>query len=246
MNALSAETLLRVWEENFPLHPIQRSLALLAAAWPERSAAEWGRASVGQRDTCLLALREALFGSELQTTTACPRCGERLESIFHTHQIRVGIPTLPSAPAELCLHEQEFEIRYRLPTSEDLLVLTAEPARMSGGAALLDRCVQKVWRHGAECQRGELSPEVVALLTEEIARHDCDAHIEIGLTCPVCRHTWSATFDIVSYLWSEIGDWAARLLQDVHVLASAYGWHERDILALSATRRRLYLELAQS
>jgi hypothetical protein len=29
----------------------------------------------------------------------------------------------------------------------------------------------------------------------------------------------------------------------VHVIASAYGWSERDILAMSAARRRLYLDV---
>ncbi len=50
-------------------------------------------------------------------------------------------------------------------------------------------------------------------------------------------------FDILSYLWTEIEDWAQRLLVDVHTLAVSYGWSERDILALSPRRRRMYLEL---
>jgi hypothetical protein len=33
---------------------------------------------------------------------------------------------------------------------------------------------------------------------------------------------------------------------DVHALASAYGWSEREILALSDTRRRLYLEMVSA
>jgi len=51
------------------------------------------------------------------------------------------------------------------------------------------------------------------------------------------------TFDILTYLWSEIEDWAQRLLLEVHTLALAYGWSERDILAMSPRRRRLYLEM---
>jgi hypothetical protein len=53
-------------------------------------------------------------------------------------------------------------------------------------------------------------------------------------------------FDVVSYLWGEIEDWAERLLRDVHSLAAAYGWSERDIVGMSALRRRLYLELANA
>ena len=49
------------------------------------------------------------------------------------------------------------------------------------------------------------------------------------------------TFDIGAFFWSEIDAWAGRILQQVHVLASAYGWSERDVLALSPVRRQLYL-----
>jgi hypothetical protein len=61
---------------------------------------------------------------------------------------------------------------------------------------------------------------------------------------PGLRHSWDVLFDIVSFFWAEIGAWAQRLLREVHALASAYGWREADILALSAWRRRQYLDLA--
>jgi hypothetical protein len=48
-------------------------------------------------------------------------------------------------------------------------------------------------------------------------------------------------FDIVTFLWREIENLAGHLLRDVHTLASAYGWRESDILALSAARRDFYL-----
>ena len=62
-------------------------------------------------------------------------------------------------------------------------------------------------------------------------------------TCPACTFTWSEPFDIVTFFWAEIDAWARRLLADVHVLASSYGWSERDILALSPVRRQYYLEM---
>ena len=39
--------------------------------------------------------------------------------------------------------------------------------------------------------------------------------------------------------------WARRTLRDVHVLARAYGWREADVLALSPTRRQIYVELSR-
>ena len=67
----------------------------------------------------------------------------------------------------------------------------------------------------------------------------------INLSCPACAGAWSATFDIAGFLWKEIHAWAKTALRGVHVLARAYGWRESDVLALSPTRRQIYLELAR-
>ena len=72
---------------------------------------------------------------------------------------------------------------------------------------------------------------------------DPQAHIEMAMRCPECALDWTAPFDVVSFLWQELDTWAARTLREVHVLASAYGWSEHDILEISPMRRRRYLEL---
>ena len=69
------------------------------------------------------------------------------------------------------------------------------------------------------------------------------AWTELALACPECGHRWTETFDIVSFLWAELDSCAHRLVGDVHSLASAYGWRESDVLALSPSRRQAYLEL---
>jgi len=48
------------------------------------------------------------------------------------------------------------------------------------------------------------------------------------------------------FLWTEITSQARRLLHEVHLLATTYGWHEADILAMSAIRRQYYLEMVAS
>jgi hypothetical protein len=53
-------------------------------------------------------------------------------------------------------------------------------------------------------------------------------------------------FDIASYFWDEINAWANRILREVHILASRYGWSERDILALSPWRRQFYLDMVNA
>jgi hypothetical protein len=59
----------------------------------------------------------------------------------------------------------------------------------------------------------------------------------------MCTYSWHAAFDIATYLATEVHTWASRQLREVHDLARAYGWSEAEILAMSPTRRRAYLEL---
>ena len=106
---------------------------------------------------------------------------------------------------------------------------------------LLERCLLEIehLKHETVLQDGELKTAI----TQAMLQADPQALIELQLNCPNCGHTWTALFDIANFLWRELDAWARRTLRDVHKLASAYGWSETQILALSPTRRRLYLEL---
>jgi hypothetical protein len=66
------------------------------------------------------------------------------------------------------------------------------------------------------------------------------------LCCSSCKRELQAELDIVSFFWTEINSWAMRMLREIHSLASTYGWTESDILAMSAARRQVYLELVQA
>ena len=64
----------------------------------------------------------------------------------------------------------------------------------------------------------------------------------INLDCPGCGRRWSAPFELAEFVWTEVDRCARRLLADVHTLASAYGWREADVLAVSPARRAFYLQ----
>lgn len=245
MNAPSAEDLLRVWEESHRAHPIRRALALLEVASPDIGGGGWAVVPVGQRDVRLVELYETLFGRQLQTVTRCPRCSERLESSFATRDIHVQ-PVATSAKETLRLRARRYSIEYRLPNSEDLLWVGAMDDADEASMELLRRCVIGAKIAGKDRGVEHLSAEVVERLTDEMAKQDPVADVQVQLSCPACRHVWSACFDIVSYFWSELNDWAQRILADVNVLARVYGWSEREILNLSPTRRRHYLELVRA
>lgn len=213
-----------------------RAVTLLHAAWPESAAGGWVSASIGDRDRALLRLREQLFGSRVEATARCPNCGQRLEMSFTVADITSPPPSDMAYPRRLSM--DGYELSYRAPTTADLLALGA-----GGGAVdLLERCVEAL--HAGErfdCRR--LPEAVTQAVSDAMAAADPQADVQVEMDCPGCAHRWNATFDILSFLWGEIEDWAAIALREVHALASAYGWTEREVLSLSPRRRRIYLEM---
>jgi hypothetical protein len=51
---------------------------------------------------------------------------------------------------------------------------------------------------------------------------------------------------MAAFLWAEIEARARRLLREVHILATAYGWTEAEVLSLGENRRARYVERVQS
>lgn len=239
MRALSASELLGTWEQGLSRPPFQRALTLLAAACPE-TADTLAEFSLGQRDACLLTLREWTFGPQLVSLAVCPNCGERLELTFDVADLRVVSESEPGGI--LSFSRDGYEVHFRLPTCHDL----AEAGGHDVAAArsgLLEQCLLAVYYQGEERPASELSDSIVEAVVEQMAQADPQAEVQLNLSCPVCGHCWPAIFDIEAYFWSEINAWAYRCLRDVHRLASAYGWREADILALNQGRRQFYLDM---
>ena len=235
MRTLTAAELLIAWERGRPQPPVRQALTLLAAACPETPAEALAELCIGERDGRLLTLREWTFGSRLDALARCPACGQRLDVTFATDDIRAT----ESPQREIELTAAGSEIRCRLPTSADLIAAAADGDVAGMPARLLQRCLLE------SRPVNELPPEVVTAVAERMAQADPQADVRLGLTCPYCASAWEAPFDVVSYFWTEIDAWARRVLRDVHTLASAYGWREADILAMSAWRRQCYLEMVQ-
>ena len=241
MRVLTASTLLGVWERGVGESSVAQALSLLAAAAPDRAIGDLMRLPIGRRDALLLQLRERLFGSRVQTVIRCPKCHDDLDLAFDVRQIRVPIDT--NARAEFSCSVDEYQVTFRLPTSEDLLMVLYKPEPDAAKQLLLERCLLRVIHRGEVAT--ELPSSFIERVIEQMALADPQGDVQLAVTCGVCGHQWQALFDIVSFVWREIGAWVKRLLREVHLLASAYGWAEADILELSAWRRQYYLDMVQ-
>jgi hypothetical protein len=230
-------TLIDAWEEMTALPRPWREVALLARVSGEPPDT-LARLPIGERDRRLLALRTAVLGGRLDCETLCPACGARLE-------IAVEASALACAPIatdeQAVLEHDGWRVRFRLPTSADV-------AACAGGAGaaptLLERCVAEATYHDAQRTAGELPARLRDAVAARMAELDSQADVRLALDCPACGHGWQADLDIGGFVLAEVETHAARLLAEVHGLASAYGWTEADILALSPARRSRYLALA--
>jgi hypothetical protein len=242
VRSLSSAELLDVWDRGQDQAPVERALTMLAAAYPDASRETLAAFSIGERDACLLALRQSIFGEQLSSLADCPACGQRLEMSFNVSDVRA--PSVAGPADTLSLEQSGYQVQFRLPNSLDLLAVAgcASPADMRG--RLFEQCVLKVGHQGrAGPVASEIPAEIIDAAIDRIAEADPQADVQVDMTCPCCGHEWGAAFDIVSYLWTELHSRAVSLLREVHLLASAYGWRESDILAMSSRRRRCYLEM---
>jgi hypothetical protein len=244
MRAPAAAELLNVWEDGLGRSMADRALLLLTAVFPEMPQKRLAELTIGQRDTALLGLRQALWGPDMDALETCPVCEERLELSLDTREMLAGSRDVPAG--EISLDLAEFSMTFRLPTTADLAALEGEDDPEAARLLLLDRCLSSAQHDGISVGSDALPTDVVDGIVEHMADADPMADIQLMLTCPACAHRWRAAFDIVSFLLKEIEIWAGRILSDVHILARAYGWRERDILNLSLMRRQFYLDMVGS
>jgi hypothetical protein len=257
MPATLAETLLEVWEEGRDASPGERGLILLRAAAPALPDEDRASLTVGRRDAILLDLFERLFGDTATALAGCPNCGEQLE--FDVPLAEIRIPAPDDRPARFTLTWAGREIAYRLPRTQDLATLGAESWNHTVGAeprnhsvdaaarSLAERCILSI--HDADgtprdlSLAGEAAAALDAAIAAAVADADPQAVVTLTFDCPSCALHWQSPFDIVEFLWRRLDVSVRGLLREVHVLASHYGWSEREIVSLAPRRRRHYLEL---
>lgn len=224
---LTEAALLDLWEAGEACQSLDRALLML---WASGSAdaddplADW---SIGARDAALLQARRRLFGAQLPATADCPACAQRM-----AFDLDLDALAAQATPAVRDAQVHCRAGRFRLPTSRDLAqaIGAAQPrlalaarCRIDGGDAPLD-----------EAALDELDAAYAAA--------DPAAQIDIALQCAACGNAFAALFDVADCLWSDVAGTARQTLDEVHLLAGAYGWSEAEVLAVPHVRRQHYLQ----
>ena len=239
MKSPTASDLLETWEIGLEQSALKGLLVLLTKTFDLPDADAAAQQSIGERDAELLQLREELFGTKLVNKAHCPKCAETLEWEMNTREMQIQTPPFESPPRVYDLEAPPFRLRFRLPNSKDILTPAAYARHI-----LLD-CILEVTDDGKDFPKKDLPASVLDSLSKDMEKKDPQAHITMVLTCAACAEIFTVVFDIVNYLWAEIDNWAKHMLQEIFVLARAFGWSERDIISMSAHRRKLYLDMLQ-
>ncbi len=236
MPAISNADFLALWEDGQRLHSLDRGLLAIQAWFPSpagEDAADW---SLGRRNQALAALHEQCFGPRIEGWTVCEGCGEKLE--FHV-DCRALIERQRGSGSQSVIFKGQT---FRAPTSRDLARIARE---CDAGTAAL--------RLAGMCRMEEVDADAHGIaswgdkdfeeLGEAITLADPLAEILLSLECPVCAHTRQEPLDLPAFFWAELEATAKRLLNEIHTLATAYGWSEAEILSLSDARRAMYLHM---
>jgi hypothetical protein len=235
----STADLVEVWEQGWTSGSAQRAHLLVSRMHPEMPEEELATLPLGVRDDMLLQLRRQLFGPSLESVVSCPQCRESLEVRLDVDDLRSGGASEEARGSEWV--DGDLAVRFRVPTSADLRELEGHRDVEEVRRRLLERCLVEAHRGSERIGPSQLTREETIALGARIGQADPRGELMLDARCPSCGHRWEALFDIASFLWHELDVHVRRLFGEVHTLALAYSWSERDILAMSTRRRQTYL-----
>jgi hypothetical protein len=222
------------WDRACSVDPALRGLALLETLEGEAALAEQ---PVGRATACALRAAQRWFGPELETVFACGACGETMEVRLEVDDLLASAPEEIPASLELMVAGRRLVVRPLRPS--DLAAARATGDADGAARMLLERAV-------VSAEPALAGPDLEGLagpVSEALERCDPLGLVTVDVACPACGAAATPVLDVVDWCWTVADAHVARLLEEVDALARAYGWSEREILALAPRRRAAYLEL---
>lgn len=237
MQAVSGERLLVALDRAHGQHYLQCALTALALGMADVDLGDVEELPLFERDRLLLEMRALSFGPTLEATALCPACGATLEFTTSTAAV---IRDLESQREQRSFEwtEDGTQLCLRAATTRDLFRSLDAGSIDAAEDAVLMGCL-RVGEKPADETALRRWPSVRA----HFERMHAATLVSFRLACSQCGDQFTLDFDVPRFVWLEIRHAARRLLSDVHVLASHYGWNEREIVTMSPQRRAAYLEM---
>jgi hypothetical protein len=240
IGALTAEGILDVADAGREQDAPERGRLLLGAALGSDVDVDLLDVDLGTRDALVLELRAATLGDELVGHLWCPACGTQLAVRLTAASLRR--PT-PAGEAVVEVEVDGWRVAAVSPDGRALAAAARCVGVEAARASLLESCVVEArGPDGDEVGSADVPDAVAEAVGGALVARDPSLDVRIGVSCAACDHAWSCCFDASAYFWIEVDALGARILDEVHSLATGYGWTEADVLELSSSRRRRYVE----
>ena len=230
------QALLRAWEVAHRQPPWYRPLALLDALAPAAERGTIDQLPLGAVACRAVAAARVWAGPVVELVAPCQTCGERMEVAIAVDDLLAGAPADP--PATVTVEVDGHAVTARLPRPADVAGVASAPTGDAAAVALLERTLVTSEPPLGDTDLAALVSPVAAAM--EAA--DPLGLVSVRIECPVCGATGEAAVDLIAWCWTAAEARAARLIDEVHRLALAYGWSEAEILSLGPGRRAAYLE----
>ncbi len=192
---------------------------------------------VGDIDALIVAMRVERLGSGMVAEITCGRCEALADIDFdlvayaehrRPRRSRAAAPAAEPGWWRLLRSATTF----RLPSAADVLGAGAEATNDDAARAALV----------AACIRGDVSAPAVRAAERAMETLAPILRSTVPGACPECGAPVDLDLDARALCLAELGFLAGAVLDEVHLLAAAYHWTERDILDLPSSRRSAYAE----
>jgi hypothetical protein len=213
------------------------ALATRRVVGPDGEPIDVGELPVGDLDVIVVELRRRSLGDSVVGEATCAACGSRVDVALdlasylqhcRPRPSRRAVPT--SEPG--CWRLRSGQLEFRLPKVADVLEAAGSPDPRK---TILERCI-----HGVRTAAGIRSAErTMAGLGPTLLS-------QVAGLCPECGASAELSFDAREFCLQELRSMASGVIEETHLLAWAYHWSERQILALAPWRRRAYAELVSA
>ena len=189
---------------------------------------------IGDLDLLIVSRRREILGNAFVAEGSCPGCTApvdvhlSLAEFARHHRPRTTRAALP-APEPGWWRLRAREVTFRLPVAADVLAVAGQAdARL----LLEQRCV----RGGHDARARQMASRAMSVLGPAL-------RAEVAGVCPECSADVALDVDARELCLTELRFLANSVLDDVHVIATAYGWPEAAILGLPSSRRTRYAAL---
>lgn len=242
MTPVADADLLHVWETMRHRSPPRRTAALLALVATEPEPKPSASLSLTEASRRLLGWRCSRCGPLLACVADCQACGASFEFELDAQVLEQSLLGKPESAGAAPWEHDGCRVQFTAPTVGDCVAAADLSDAASAYQALLQRCVSGIGPDGVVLRIEALPDGALQALEEHLQAADAATALQLSLACPSCQQLHATPLDVAAFCWAEIEAQMPRLLDEVHLLASHYGWHEADILAMGSARRSHYLE----